>query len=162
MKILAIDPGPKESGWCLYNAAPGPRGKESPDGCVTASGVMENYALRAKLAEKKIADKLAIEVMQSYGMPVGAETFVACEWIGRFSELWYSEQHLEIIRLTRGNIKLYLCGTPRAKDANVRQAILDLFPAGRGTKKAPGPLYGIKSHAWSALAVAITAAAYIK
>jgi len=27
-----------------------------------------------------------------------------------------------------------------------------------GTKKAPGPLYGVKTHMWSALAVAVVAA----
>jgi hypothetical protein len=29
--------------------------------------------------------------------------------------------------------------------------------AAMGTKKAPGPLYGVASHAWAALAVAVAA-----
>jgi len=45
----------------------------------------------------------------------------------------------------------------RAKDANIRQALLDLIGP-QGTKKTPGPTYGIKSHTWAALAVAVYAA----
>ena len=36
---------------------------------------------------------------------------------------------------------------------------VDLFggkEAAVGTKKAPGPLHGVKSHLWSALALAVT------
>jgi hypothetical protein len=56
-------------------------------------------------------------------------------------------------------------GNQRAKDPNIRQALLDIFPGTGGgatpqigTKAKPGPLYGVTSHAWSALAVAITVA----
>jgi hypothetical protein len=45
----------------------------------------------------------------------------------------------------------------RAKDANIRQALLDLIGP-QGTKAQPGPTYGIKSHTWAALAVAVYAA----
>ena len=54
-----------------------------------------------------------------------------------------------------------LCKNNRAKDKNIRQALIDRFGPGKaaiGTKKAPGPLYGLKSHLWSALAVAVVAA----
>jgi len=59
-------------------------------------------------------------------------------------------------RYFRKDIKLHLCGTNKAKDANVRQALIDcLGPP--GTKKSPGPTYGIKSHLWAALALAVYA-----
>ena len=41
--------------------------------------------------------------------------------------------------------------------ANIRQALLDLIGP-QGTKKAPGPTYGVRSHEWAALAVAVTVA----
>ena len=66
-------------------------------------------------------------------------------------------------RRCRLDVKLHLCKDSRAKDANIRQALLDRFPAtggGKtpqiGTKAQPGPLYGIKSHLWAALGVAVT------
>jgi hypothetical protein len=48
-----------------------------------------------------------------------------------------------------------------ANDAAVRDALLQLWGGkveAMGSKKAPGPLYGMASHRWSALAVAVTCA----
>jgi hypothetical protein len=59
-----------------------------------------------------------------------------------------------VTRVFRKDVKLHLCNSPRAKDANVRQALLDRLGP-QGTKKAPGPTYGVKSHEWAALAVAV-------
>jgi hypothetical protein len=55
-------------------------------------------------------------------------------------------------------VKLHLCGSSRAKDPNVRTALLDRFggAGAKGTKAAPGPLYGIAADLWSALAIAVT------
>jgi hypothetical protein len=103
-------------------------------------------------------DKMVVEMIASYGMPVGQEVFDTCVWIGRFIEACPGPHQL----ISRKDVKLHLCGTHRAKDTNVYHALLDLYGGGRavavGTKKAPGPLYGFKADCWSALAVAITAA----
>jgi hypothetical protein len=100
--------------------------------------------------------QLGIEMIACYGMPVGAEVFETCIWIGRFIERWGSHAFY----IYRKDVKLHLCGQARAKDANVRQALIDRYGSSQkkaiGTKKAPGPLYGISSHVWSALGVAIT------
>ena len=100
----------------------------------------------------------ACEMVASYGMPVGREVFETVLWIGRFWEAFDGDMEF----VYRKDVKMHLCHTTRAKDANVRQALLDKTPstgAGAtpqiGTKKEPGPLYGIKSHLWSALAVAV-------
>ena len=60
--------------------------------------------------------------------------------------------------LPRRAVKLALCGDSRAKDANIRQALIDRFggSAAVGRKAAPGPLYGITRDVWSALAIAVT------
>jgi hypothetical protein len=92
-------------------------------------------------------------MIASYGMAVGASTFETCVWIGRFIEV----SRVEVELIFRKDIKLFLCGTMRAKDANIRQSLLDLIGP-QGTKKTPGPTYGIKSHTWAALAVAVYAA----
>lgn len=142
--ILAIDPGTAESGWCRYR-----------DGRVIASGVMPNEQMRDEIRYGTTA-VLAIEMIASYGMAVGREVFETCVWIGRFVECFPRPSDVRLVY--RKDVKMHLCGTPRAKDANIRQALLDLVGP-QGTKAAPGPTYGVKSHAWAALAVAVTASA---
>lgn len=133
---------------------------------VLGSGVLPNFDLLDMIASTAPTSgkELAIEMIASYGMPVGREVFETCLWIGRFVQAWHSPEDVELIY--RKDVKMHLCGTPRAKDQNVRQALIDLFPAtggGKtpqiGTVKQPGPLYGVSTHAWPALGVAITARA---
>lgn len=144
--ILAIDPGTTESGWVEFE-----------DGRVLASGVSNNYDL-VKNIHSHPAQKLAIEMISSYGMPVGKEVFETCVWIGRFIEAYRRPlSSMQSFFVYRKDVKLYLCGTSKAKDANIRQALIDRLGP-QGTKANPGPTYGVKSHAWSALAVAVTAA----
>lgn len=109
---------------------------------------------------------LAIEMVACYGMPVGESTFETCVWIGRFIEA-YGGDHVKVYRKKKAeceSVTMHLCKSSRAKDSNIRQAIIDRYePTGGGkipqigTRAQPGPLYGIKSHLWSALAVGITA-----
>jgi hypothetical protein len=96
-------------------------------------------------------------------MAVGKEVFETVRWIGRFQQAYRNPETVMLIY--RRDVKLHLCNSAKAKDQNVRQALIDLFaPTGAGktpqigTKARPGPLYGVSGHAWSALAVAITAA----
>ena len=146
--ILALDPGPTETGWALYD---GTR--------AVGSGVMPNEELlgflRIGLAPVRSQPaSIAIEMIASYGMPVGREVFDTCVWVGRYIQAWRSPEAVRLIY--RKDVKLHLCGSPRAKDANIRQALIDKLGP-QGSKKAPGPTYGVKSHAWAALAVAVTA-----
>jgi hypothetical protein len=140
--ILAIDPGTHESGWVLFS-----------EGKVQSSGVSPNADVLAMLVTVQ-ADALAIEMIASYGMAVGAEVFETCVWIGRYVQAWREPDAARLIY--RKDVKLHLCGTPRAKDPNIRQALIDLIGP-QGTKKQPGPTYGVRSHAWAALGVAVTA-----
>jgi hypothetical protein len=154
MRILAIDPGTHESGWVILD-----------DGKPDASGIDKNLDLLETIASRggefgKLCDVMAVEMIASYGMPVGKEVFETCVWIGRFLEQWAIESpnYTDSIRLIyRKDVKMHLCGTTKAKDPHIRQRLIDLLgPA--GTKKSPGPTYGIKSHVWPALAVGVTAA----
>ncbi|MFY1852395.1 hypothetical protein ACOTBX_10425 [Achromobacter xylosoxidans] len=148
---LAVDPGPVESGWCLMVG-----------NHVMQSGVLPNAEVLDLLtgSESKFA-ALAIEMIASYGMPVGREVFETCVWIGRFVQAWHDPESVRLVY--RKDVKMHLCGTTKAKDGNVRQAIIDLYPASGGgatpqigTKAKPGPLYGVSSHAWPAIGVALT------
>lgn len=151
MTVFAIDPGPAQSGWCLY----------APDGQLEDAGVADNHDLLGWVRASQVSS-LAIEMVASYGMPVGREVFDTVRWIGRYQQAWRDPDAVRLV--FRQDAKLHLCRSPKAKDANVRQAILDRYPRTGGgavpqigTKKQPGPLYGVSSHAWPAIAVAIYA-----
>jgi Holliday junction resolvasome RuvABC endonuclease subunit len=145
MRIMAIDPGTEESGWCVLEG-----------GQVRRSGVSRNAELLGNIVTIfRTCDVLAIEMIASYGMAVGREVFETCVWIGRFQQQWH--RPTEVCMVYRRDVKLHLCGSAKAKDANIRQALLDLLGP-QGTKKEPGPTYGVKSHAWAALGVAVTVA----
>ena len=149
-KILCIDPGPVSSGVVVF------------DGTTVLESCPEydNEDLLESICFNDCsAHKMVIEMIACYGMPVGKETFETCVWIGRFIERFGRPYDL----IYRKDVKLTLCNNMRAKDANIRQAILDRFSAtggGKtpqiGTKNKPGPLYGISKHAWSALALGLT------
>ncbi|KAK6697077.1 hypothetical protein SNK04_013781 [Fusarium graminearum] len=126
MRILAIDPGTEESGWCLLQG-----------GSVLESGVIPNYELLAIVAgwNRYSEDQLAIEMIASYGMAVGREVFETCVWVGRFVQAWHQPNAVRLVY--RRDVKLHLCGNAKAKDANIRQALLDLLGP-QGTKKARG------------------------
>ena len=102
-------------------------------------------------------------------MAVGAEVFETCVWTGRFIQCWTDSPfsyrigaERPVRRVFRRDVKMHLCGSARAKDANVRQALIDRYGPGKeaaiGRKATPGPLYGVTTHVWAALAVAVTAA----
>lgn len=146
-RVLAIDPGTTESGWVIYDG-----------GKVIEARVSANVDLVEMLSELSFqVSHLAIEMVASYGMAVGKEVFRTVWWTGRFADRWFLLTRRMPMEIFRKEVKLHLCQTPRAKDANIRQALIDkLGPPGK--KAEPGPTYGVKSHAWAALGVAVTAA----
>jgi len=153
-KILAIDPGPEESAYVCYS-----KGKLLDFGKIPNNDMLS-------IIDKSKAERLVIEMIASYGMPVGATVFETCVWIGIFIHNWGKRQPVSrkpASRIYRKDVKMHLCYTMKAKDSNIRQAIIDRYPAiggGKmpqiGTKKEPGPLYGVSKDVWAAIGVAIT------
>ncbi|WP_043767533.1 hypothetical protein [Algiphilus aromaticivorans] len=147
MNVLAIDPGPQQSAIVHLD-----------DDRILHHEISDNEDLIALLYGAHFPDcpMLAVEGIASYGMAVGADVFQTCIWIGRFIEAYPGDHEL----VYRRTVKLNLCGSARAKDPNVRQALIDRYGPGKdraiGKKATPGPLYGIRSHEWSALAVGVT------
>ena len=145
--IVAIDPGPVESAVVSWDGNK-----------IFLARVLPNHELRSFLIERwRSEEAVVIEMVASYGMPVGREVFETVLWIGRFQECCLLGTPKGLPRLVyRLEVKQHLCHDSRAKDSNIRQALIDRFGS-PGTKKAPGTLYGIKSHLWAALAVAVYA-----
>lgn len=146
--VIGLDPGTEHSAIVVFN------GESVLDHGINPNETMLDYLdVESKLAGRV----LVIEQIESFGMAVGKETFETVFWTGRFAQAW-SPRRFD--RLPRRVIKQHLCHTARATDANIRQALIDRFGPSTekaiGTKKAPGPLFGIKSHEWAALAVAVT------
>lgn len=149
MRILGIDPGPTECGVCKL-----------VDGVPVEPRVMDTADCLCWLREpKRVADVIVIEKLECFGMAVGATVFETAYVIGRMLEI-IGAKDSEAILMPRRAAKLHLCGSSRAKDPNIRQALIDRFGGDKmtaiGTRKRPGPLHGVKSHAWSALALAVT------
>jgi hypothetical protein len=146
MNIIGIDPGPTQSAFVEYDGVQ-----------IREFGKVPNAKLCTRLAchVARTGDVLAIEMIASYGMPVGAEVFETCVWIGRFIEAW----GLEFEQVYRNRVKNHLCHSSKANDSNIRQALIDMFGGKEkaiGRKATPGPLHEIKGDVWSALAVAVT------
>lgn len=152
--ILAIDPGNEESAFVVLHADRSrvlAFGKE-PNDRVAFRVRHGDFGPRVGAVE---CAHLAIEMIASYGMSVGREVFETAMWVGRYVEAWGSAHTL----VYRRDVKLHLCGQARAKDGNIRTALLDRWGGKAkaiGTKKQPGPLYGVKADIWQALAVAVT------
>jgi hypothetical protein len=140
--ILAIDPGTTDSAFIRWD------GKT-----VYEKGICSNETMLDIIGLcDPLQYHLLVEEIRSYGMAVGIETFTTVWWSGRFVQRW-TERCGTFEMIPRGEIKLHHCQSPRAKDPNVRQALLDKYGA-PGTKKAPGLTYGISSHVWAAFALA--------
>lgn len=157
MRILAIDPGPEQSAWCLYDTDIGLPIEWATE---PSRPMCDALALRTSdSAVRTRPDVLVIEGIASYGMPVGAEVFSTCIIIGRLWQAWRT-LHGDPELIYRLEVKTHLCHSAKASDSNIRQALIDRFGPGKekaiGLKNSPGPLYKMDEHCRSALAVALT------
>lgn len=164
--FIAIDPGPTQSAIVQFpanNPLPAPATGQF------LTGIYENDEILRFLQAVACSDHtptLVIEMIASYGMPVGASVFETCVWIGRFQQtfLWRQpaarRRGIEVVLMKRLEVKMHLCHSARAKDSNINAALWDLYGgsqrAAKGTKKNPGPCYGFKEDLWAALAVGRT------
>jgi len=138
MRIIGLDPGPTESAFV-----------ELVDGACVSFDKRENKRILDVLWLSTPDDVLVIEQIASFGMPVGAEVFETVFWSGRFAQHWTAKWE----RIKRHEVKMHLCHNMKAKDGNIRQALIDRYGK-PGTKKNKGATYGISGDCWSALAVA--------
>ncbi len=149
---LNIDPGPVQSACVIYDLH-----RARPTSAVTLLNC--EIVNRVRECRRIGVEYVACEMIAGYGMAVGREVFDTCLWIGRY---WDAAEMARIpfTQVFRREVKMHLCGNTSAKDANIRQALLDLYGPGKdvavGKKASPGPLFGIKGDEWAALGVART------
>lgn len=146
--ILAIDPGNIESAYVVIDENMKPIRFDKIE-----NSLFNNVIIKEITATYSL-DKAAIEYIASYGMAVGKEVFETCIWIGRFAQS-LSMYGVDTTPIYRKDVKIHLCGSMKAKDSNIRQALIDKFGI-VGTKKSPGWFYGFKADIWSSYAVGVT------
>lgn len=143
MNIIGIDPGNTHTAIVM----------------ISGYKILEHHYLENEAALLKITESASCmggaevycEMIASYGMPVGKTIFDTCVFIGRILQ---SIPHVKLI--TRNVVKNEICHSSKAKDANIRQSLIDVYGA-PGTKKTPGGTFGISGDKWAALAVATAA-----
>lgn len=156
-RILAIDPGNVESGWCLIDA-------ETCEPLAKSKSHNEDIlrAIADDGPEHWRFERVAIEMVASYGMSVGADVFETCVWVGRFQQALASYGNtVELVK--RLPVKVHHCHSGKATDSNIRQALVDRFAPGqpnhgKGTKAEPGWFHGFRADIWQAYALAVYAA----
>jgi len=131
--MLAVDPGPVQSAWVLWD--------KSDHKLVSCGEDLFSEWVNTPV------DFFAIEFPQSYGVTAGLPLFITAFTAGRIAE---------IARLAKIPCALY--GRPTIKgqiggktDAEIRASLRMRLG---GTKKGD-PLYGVKKDIWAALALAV-------
>ncbi len=148
MNLLAIDPGSEQSAWLILGPAKPLAFYKEPNRCIldrAAIGYWKQFGV----------EHLAIETLHVRGMPTAQQEMETQFWAGRFVQ----SIGLPFTQMRRIDEKMVICGHPRAKDGNIRQALIDRWGGKEkaiGKKKTPGPLYGISQDVWQALAIAVT------
>lgn len=157
--ILAIDPSCNESAFVLFEE----NTLRPIDMGFLPQDDMLNYL--NKLIEKfdtEVKLKLAVETIQFLGGTAGSTVFRTCILVGRILErASLSGIYSDIKEIYRKEEKINLCGTMRANDKRIKDALVSRFAKGvqnigKGTKKNPGWFYGFKKDLWQAYAVGIT------
>ena len=150
MILLGLDPGPDHSGLVVYDCNNAPY-------VVTAQARVRWPDMRTLI--RSIEPDIVVCERTTAGPP-SISVVRTTEVVGRVMEFCESiNQRFEL--LPRRDVLSALGVSARgAKDAIVRQALIELHggsqAAALGDKRAPGPLYGVTSHAWSALALCVT------
>ena len=170
MLILAIDPGTRTSGVCLYES-------DSRRVVWSCKALDNEHALALCRSNAPgfaavvmnltpTSDgwrglfTIAVERVQAQGI-AGNDVMLTCEWSARFVEAAESTGHA-----TRWHYRREVCRhldvVGANKDAQVRARAIELHGGDRkvaqGTKKEPGPLHGVSGHSWQALGLALLVA----
>ena len=157
MHILAIDPGPETCGVVVYCT-------DERRVLVAEKAEPTESAVKrvSQMATQGSAQLVACERVQSYGIS-GSSLLLTAETYGRISER-AAFGGIQFAGLYRREVlrELDLLGARGNRDAAVRARMIEMHggtqKAAVGRKAKPGPLYGVSSHAWQALGLAVAVA----
>lgn len=153
--ILSFDPGNEYTAYCLIDddRRPIEHGKVKNEEAL-------DYIYKFYNTHARELDAVVIEMVASYGMAVGASVFWTCVMIGRLTEA-AKVVGIPVDYIYRIEEKSLICHDSKAKDANIRQALIDRYAQhdkknGKGTKKNPDWFYGFAADQWAAYAVGVS------
>ena len=133
MIFAGVDPGPTMSAVVVYN------GRRVLTALTCGNDQMREFLVD----QSETFTAVVLEMVESFGMAVGREIFGTVFETGRFYQIALGQGGRPWM-MPRREVKLHLCQSSRAKDANVRQALIDRFgeskQAAIGLKRSPGPL----------------------
>ena len=156
MIVLGIDPGPEKSGAAIVEFLDVAR-------LLKHNNQVPNSDLLQVITNSFEPDfeYIAIEDQNDFGKWYGANSKNTVHWTGRFYQSAL-DMDFACALMTYSDISGHLCsGINNAPDAMINEAVRLRFAdiGGRlkkGTKKKPGPFYGVNGqHVMSAIAVAI-------
>lgn len=144
MKLLAIDPGNTLSGYVILEpSVPSSANKFE----ITEHGNITNFEL-LQLITADLEDVTVglIEMIQSYGKPVGDSVFNTCRWIGKFELRMLDNDWKTALILRKSIINFHLSSAAvKNPDSLIRKKMIEKYP--QESK-------GVTSHAWQALGLA--------
>jgi hypothetical protein len=149
-QIIAIDPGPELCGLVLYG-----------NGRVLMShkAITVGDAL-AFLNDWRKPPHVALERVQSYGI-AGGDLLRTAEVMGELRRRALDNGMTVSLHYRREVLQALDVTGKGGRDTLVRHRLIEMHGGTKalaiGKKADPGPLYGVTSHAWAALAVAKTA-----
>ena len=143
------------------------------DGRLLDFAIQENNELIRLIPDRLGGDVCVIEYTKAFAMPIRTtaksgmmffptQVLDTAIVVGRLWEAFVrgDGDRLDPMLLSRRDVKHHLCGGSQAKDAQIREAMIDRFGGTKakavGLKKTPGPLYGVSKDVWAALAVGVT------
>ena len=149
-RILCLDVGTVESGYVIMDYNPF---------TLYEFGKINNEEL-LDIVKSKNYEVLVYEEFQCYGMPIGKSTIQSITWNGRYIQSAL-DRGITVDFIYRAEEKMSLCNSMKAKDSNIRQALIDRFANfdfknGKGTAKNKDVFYGVTKDVWSAIAIGVT------
>jgi hypothetical protein len=135
MIVIGIDPGTRDSAYVMWDGSK-----------ILQKSILANEVLLRDVRAEFFGPPgmvYVVEGMQYFGKAVGKDVFQTCYFIGRIMEA--TPHPVELVY--RKDIKLWLTGTVKSRDKDIRAALIDML--------GKDVTHGVSSHLWSALAVAV-------
>ena len=139
LTILAIDPGPIQSGIVRFD---GER--------ALFAGVLPNDDVLKIIADDN-SDVLAIGKFMASGQSLGNESLDTVRWEERFR--LSSGEPEQVVMIPRIDAKRIVGLGQKHGDKEVRARLIEILGP-KGVASDPGPCFGVGTHAWAALLIA--------